>query len=116
AYPGLRGSALYHADMNCDGYVNNFDIAPFIQKVSDPAAWYAAHPNWEHPDCAPPGDSEERAGGGATTPAAVAAMFEGSLSAGELSFVIEAATELAEYYGDSEEGAFWAAVAAALAD
>lgn len=32
-------------DLNCDGRVNNFDIDPFVELLSDPAAWMAAHPS-----------------------------------------------------------------------
>jgi photosystem II stability/assembly factor-like uncharacterized protein len=31
-------------DMNCDGQVNNFDIAPFVQAVTNPANYAAQHP------------------------------------------------------------------------
>ncbi len=31
-------------DMNCDGVVNFYDINPFVQALSNPAGWQAAHP------------------------------------------------------------------------
>jgi murein tripeptide amidase MpaA len=39
-------SASQMGDLNCDGVLNAFDIDPFVQALTDPAA-YAA----EHPDC-----------------------------------------------------------------
>ena len=36
--PSARG------DTNCDGLINFADINPFVQALSDPAAWQAAHP------------------------------------------------------------------------
>jgi hypothetical protein len=33
-------------DMNCDGAINNFDINPFVLALTNPAAYYA-----QHPDC-----------------------------------------------------------------
>jgi hypothetical protein len=41
-YPGLVGSAVYHADANCDGDADAFDIGPFIARMT-------ATP----PDCGP---------------------------------------------------------------
>lgn len=32
-------------DLNCDGSVNGFDVEPFVQALSDPAGYAAAHPN-----------------------------------------------------------------------
>ncbi|MGE0482300.1 MAG: hypothetical protein AB7Q17_17720 [Phycisphaerae bacterium] len=32
-------------DMNCDGVVNNFDIDPFVQALTDPAGYEAANPD-----------------------------------------------------------------------
>ncbi|MBL8878084.1 MAG: hypothetical protein JNG88_03100 [Phycisphaerales bacterium] len=32
-------------DMNCDGRVNNFDIDPFVQALSDQDGWLAEHPS-----------------------------------------------------------------------
>ena len=33
------------ADMNCDGAVNSFDVDPFTQALTNPAAYAAAHPD-----------------------------------------------------------------------
>jgi len=32
-------------DANCDGNVDGFDIQPFVQAMTDPGAWEAAHPD-----------------------------------------------------------------------
>jgi hypothetical protein len=49
-YPQLiieTGTQSYDiGDMNCDGIVNNFDISPFIQALTDPTAY-----ELQHPDC-----------------------------------------------------------------
>jgi probable HAF family extracellular repeat protein len=37
--PGVLG------DLNCDGVLNNFDITPFVQALTDPAGYAAAHPD-----------------------------------------------------------------------
>ncbi|MBL8880166.1 MAG: S8 family serine peptidase [Phycisphaerales bacterium] len=38
-------AAALRGDMNCDGYLNNFDIDPFVLAVSDGAAYSSAFPN-----------------------------------------------------------------------
>lgn len=38
-------TATLHGDMNCDGYLNNFDIDPFVLAVSDGAAYSSEYPN-----------------------------------------------------------------------
>jgi hypothetical protein len=35
---------LLRGDLNCDGFVNNFDIDPFVLALSDPQAYAAAYP------------------------------------------------------------------------
>jgi uncharacterized protein (DUF1501 family) len=32
-------------DLNCDGNVDNFDIDPFVQAITDPIGYMASHPN-----------------------------------------------------------------------
>ena len=42
---GHTGQQQVLADLNCDGFVNNFDIDPFVLAVTDPAAYQQAFPN-----------------------------------------------------------------------
>jgi hypothetical protein len=51
---GLAVLALKIAgDLNCDGYLNGFDIDPFVQALVTPDAYAAAHPGChrENADC-----------------------------------------------------------------
>lgn len=51
AGPGLAQGML--GDLNCDGFVNAFDIDPFVLALTDPAGYGAAHPDCDrlHADC-----------------------------------------------------------------
>jgi hypothetical protein len=43
-WPGASAPAVLRGDMNCDGFVNNFDIDPFVLALSDPNAYQIAYP------------------------------------------------------------------------
>lgn len=42
---GLALAPFELGDANCDGSVDNFDIDPFVQGLTDPDGWRAAHPD-----------------------------------------------------------------------
>ncbi|MGD8454210.1 MAG: hypothetical protein PVJ57_20540 [Phycisphaerae bacterium] len=105
AFPGLLGSMVYHGDMNCDGYFDNFDIAPFMLRLTNPPAYAGAYPDCD--PCLALGEG----GGSGLNAETTAALFQSYLGEDQLSFVVEVAAELAEYYGDTPQGVFWDAVA-----
>jgi hypothetical protein len=128
AYPGLRGSALFHADLNCDGAVNGYDIDPFTLKLTDPEAWADQYPDCAAVDCTPPAGGESLAAGGAgamgseegeggllpSDAAGFAAALETYVDGERMPALISAIEDVAAEMAGTERGEFWAAVLAEL--
>jgi len=110
-FSGLYGSRLYHADMNCDGTVDLFDLDPFILRLTDPDAYCAEFPDCEQ--CVPCGGGGEGLSG-LNAPGALAQFFRTHVAPERLPIVVQAADELADYYGNTPHGLLWRAVCEAL--
>lgn len=111
AWPGLAGSMLYHADLNCDGLFDNEDLDPFTLKLTNPAAYYGTYTC----EACPQGLLVLGGlGGGERTPEQTAALLLTYVAPQRLAAVQSAAEALAELYGGGPLGDFWAAVAALL--
>jgi hypothetical protein len=109
-FPGLGGpSMVYHGDCNCDGALNPFDIDPFILRLTNPAAWHNTPGYFE--TC--PGQFDG-GGGGAYTPADVAALFVNYVQPGRLPALRAAILEMIDGSGDTPRAEFWREVLALL--
>ena len=111
AYPGLAGAHPFHTDLNCDGSLDNFDIDAFVRRLTDPCEYKK-----QLPDCdpclapCPPGEGGE----GGLGAQAVADLYKQNVAPERLPAVVQAAADLAAYYGSSPRGQFWRDVHAAL--
>ena len=117
----MSGSRAFHADTNCDGVVNAFDIDPFVLRLTagePPTTYCALYCSEEDCACA----SLDGLGGGAgfaaegagTSAGELAGMFAVYVAAERLPVIIDAAEQVAAHLGDTPRGDFWRAVLAEL--
>ena len=104
-FPGLRGSAWYHAEMDCNDPINSLDIDAFALRLTDPNSYYSTY---SCEQCGRGGGGGEAVWG--DTPAEVAEMLEQYVAEERMSDLLEIIKELVDYFGDSARGKFWAAV------
>jgi hypothetical protein len=107
-YPGLWGSALYHADCNCDGSINGLDLDAYVLRLTDPNDYCDTYEGCELcPVCGQDGGGDGFGGGSA---AEVAEHFETYLTDAHLAVLMDYIDELIDEFADTPRGDFWSAV------
>lgn len=113
-FPGLGGSALWHADMNCNGSLDKGDLDAFYLRLFMPTEYFRKYGN---PCIAP----SRPAGGGegddaelTYTAADVAADMQQNLNPANLPAAMAVIADMIANFGDTPEGDFWSAVLALL--
>ena len=114
----MSGSRAFHADTNCDGLVNAFDIDPFALRLTALATYCASYCAEEDCACAGldglGGGAGFAAEGAGASAGELAGMFAVYVAAERLPVIIDAAEQVAAHLGDTPRGDFWRAVLAEL--